>query len=562
MKKHLITSALPYINGVKHLGNLVGSLLPADVYARFLRQQGHEVLCICGTDDHGAPAEIAAQQAGQSVESFTAAMYETQAEIYRQFGLDFNYFGRSSAPSNHEITQQLYRQLKAEGYIYEKNTKQFFSLTDNRFLPDRYITGDCPHCQFDRARGDQCENCGKLLEPTDLQNPRSTLNADSPLELRETRHLYLALSKLEPKVSAWINSNDHWDKQAKGIARKWMQEGLHDRCITRDLRWGIAVPESGMEDKVFYVWFDAPNGYISMTKDWAESTGQPEAWQSWWMDSDDVEYTQFMAKDNLPFHIVFWPSMLLGANADYKLADVIKGFNWLNYYGGKFSTSQQHGIFTDTALKLYPADYWRYYLMSIAPENADSSFTIEDFASVVNKDLGGVLGNFVNRVSTLLKKYFDLTIPDIGQQIALPDDVWQSVGDILEQYESNLRGLRFRQCTQDLQRLFSTGNVFISAAEPWKVAKTDINACGLILGQCLYLIFIFAVASYPFIPHISGQLFKLFGTESSPADYSLESICENNRLPFNSGTTIHEIGLLVSMISPETVEELKQRFGC
>ena len=561
MKKHLITSALPYINGVKHLGNLVGSLLPADAYARFLRQQGHEVLSICGTDDHGAPAEIAAQQAGQSVETFTAAMYETQAEIYRQFGLDFDYFGRSSAPSNHEITQQLYLQLKEEGYIYEKNTQQFFSLADNRFLPDRYITGECPHCGFDRARGDQCENCGKLLEPTDLKHPKSTLNADSPLELRETRHLYIALSKLESKLTAWIDSKDHWDKQAKGIARKWMQEGLHDRCITRDLRWGIAVPEAGMDDKVFYVWFDAPNAYISMTKDWAESVGQPDAWQSWWTQSDEVEYTQFMAKDNLPFHIVFWPSMLLGANADYKLADVIKGFNWLNYYGGKFSTSQQHGIFTDTALELFPADYWRFYLMSIAPESADSSFTIEDFANTVNKDLAGGLGNFVNRASTLVKKYFDLRIPDVGHDISLPEDVWHSVNEILQQLESNCRALRFRQCIQDLNRLYSVGNVFISAAEPWKVAKTDLNACGLILGQCLYLMMIFAVASHPFVPHISDQIARLFGADFKPGEVSLSQLRSQNRLPFPAGHPIIEIGILVNRIPAEIVEELKQRFG-
>ncbi len=364
--RYLITSALPYINGIKHLGNLVGSMLPADVYARFLRQEGEEVLYICGTDEHGTPAEIAALEEGLDVAEFCTRQYQRQAEVYEKFGLSFDYFGRTSSPEQRELTQDFYRSLDEHGFIEEREISQVYSVTDERFLPDRYVEGTCPNCGYEKARGDQCENCTKMLNPTDLINPRSAVSGSTDVEIRTSRHLFLRLDQLSGEVREWVDAQTDWPNLTKSIAYKWLDEGLQSRGITRDLKWGVPVPKAGFEDKVFYVWFDAPIGYVSATKAWGEQEGKD--WKSWWYKADDVHYTQFMAKDNLPFHTIMWPATILGTREPWKMADYIKGFNWLNYYGGKFSTSSKRGVFVDQALDIAAADYWRYMLIASAPE--------------------------------------------------------------------------------------------------------------------------------------------------------------------------------------------------
>ena len=348
--RYLITSALPYINGIKHLGNLVGSMLPADVYTRFLRQEGEDVLYICATDEHGTPAEIAALEAGLDVAEFCARQYQKQKDIYDRFGLSFDYFGRTSAPENHELTQHFYRQLATHGFVEEREISQIYSLEDERFLPDRYVTGTCPYCGYEKARGDQCENCTRVLTPTQLVSPRSTISGSTNLEVRTSKHLFLLLDKLSDEVRTWVEQQTQWPTLTKSIALKWLNEGLQSRGITRDLTWGVPVPTEGFEGKVFYVWFDAPIGYVSATKAWGKVTDND--WESWWKDADNIRYTQFMAKDNLPFHTIMWPATILGSREPWKMADYIKGFNWLNYYGGKFSTSSKRGVFLDQALEI------------------------------------------------------------------------------------------------------------------------------------------------------------------------------------------------------------------
>jgi methionyl-tRNA synthetase len=417
MPRHLITSALPCINGIKHLGNLVGSMLPADVYARYLRARGHEVLFVCATDEHGTPAELAASDAGMTVADFCAQAHDTQKSIYDGFGLSFDFFGRTSSPQNIEITQHFARKLFENGFIEKRAVTQVYSPADGRFLPDRYVTGTCPHCGYDRARGDQCENCTRLLEPTDLLIPRSAISGSADLEVRETSHLFLLQSKLQPEVEDWIDRvSGRWPHLATSIARKWLAEGLRDRAITRDLDWGVPVPADTWPDlaaagKVFYVWFDAPIGYLAATKEWSDADPNRPDWKSWWYDVDDVHYTEFMGKDNVPFHTVMFPATELGVREPWKMVDYVKSFSWLNYYGGKFSTSQRRGIFTDAALELLPADYWRYFMISNAPESDDVSFTWELFAAQTNKDLADVLGNFVNRVLTFCAKRFGNQLP-------------------------------------------------------------------------------------------------------------------------------------------------------
>ncbi|MGB3278965.1 MAG: class I tRNA ligase family protein, partial [Pseudorhodobacter sp.] len=374
MARHLITSAIPYINGIKHLGNLVGSQLPADLYARYLRARGHEVLFLCATDEHGTPAELAAAKAGKPVAEYCAEMHAVQAEIARGFLLSFDHFGRSSSPQNHVLTQAFAARLAEKGLIREVVEKQMYSVADGRFLPDRYIEGTCPNCGFESARGDQCDNCTKQLDPVDLINPRSTVSGSTELELRETKHLYLRQSDMRDKLQDWIDSKHDWPVLTTSIAKKWLNDGdgLQDRGITRDLQWGVpaqfeGAPWAGMDGKVFYVWFDAPIEYIACSQEWAEATGGD--WARWWrtdMGAEDVTYTQFMGKDNVPFHTLSFPATILGSDQPWKLVDYIKSFNYLNYDGGPFSTSRGRGVFMDQALSLLPADYWRWGLLSHA----------------------------------------------------------------------------------------------------------------------------------------------------------------------------------------------------
>ena len=339
MTRYLITSAIPYVNGVKHLGNLVGSLLPADVHGRFRRQTGAEVLFICGTDEHGTPTELSAAAAGQDVRAYCNEQHTIQADIYRRFGLSFDHFGRSSSPQNHALTQHFYRRLNAVGLIDERDIQQVWSPEDNRFLPDRYIVGTCPHCRYEAARGDQCDGCGALLDPPELLAPRSAISGSRDLEVRTNRHLFLCQSQLVERLRDWVNQREGWPAWVSSLARSWLTADLRDRCITRDLSWGVPVPRPGYEGKVFYVWFDAPITYLAATKEWSDALPYERDWQRWWWQAQDVQYLQFLGKDNVPFHTVSFPATLLGSGEPWKTVDVIKGFHWLTYEGGKFSTS-------------------------------------------------------------------------------------------------------------------------------------------------------------------------------------------------------------------------------
>jgi methionyl-tRNA synthetase len=500
MSRILITSALPYINGVKHLGNLIGSMLPADVYARYLRDRGHDVLYICATDEHGTPAELAADAAGLPVEEYCRQQHELQARVGAGFGLTFDHFGRSSSPENRDLTQHFGDTLRENGFIEERVVKQVYSPADGRFLPDRYIIGTCPYCGYDAARGDQCENCTRLLDPVDLINPRSALSGSTDLEVRDSRHLFLLQSKFAPELERWIDSREGWPTITTSIARKWLAEGIEDRGITRDLKWGVPVNRPGFEDKVYYVWFDAPIEYIGATKEWADAAPAERDWKSWWYGADDVRYVQFMAKDNIPFHTILFPGMIMGTREPWKLPDYIKGFNWLTYYGGKFSTSRQHGIFMDAALELLPADYWRYFLVANAPESDDSSFTWELFAAQVNKDLADTLGNFVNRVLTFSQKRFGPTVPAGGTPGDAEAQLGEQVAGLLDDYAGFLESMQFRKAAQALRAIWSAGNSYLEAKAPWIQVRTDPEAAALTLRTAMNLVHLIGLVSEPIIP--------------------------------------------------------------
>ncbi|AZK92907.1 MULTISPECIES: methionine--tRNA ligase [Streptomyces] len=566
MTRHLITSALPYINGIKHLGNMVGSMLPADVYARYLRQRGHEALYICATDEHGTPAELAAKDAGLPVAEFCAQQHDAQKAIYDGFGLRFDYFGRSSSEQNREITQHFARKLHENGFIEERAIRQVFSIADDRFLPDRYIVGTCPYCGYDKARGDQCENCTRVLDPTDLIEPRSAISGSSELEVRETKHLFLLQSKLDGEVEAWIDEcSGDWPHLASSIARKWLTEGLHDRSITRDLDWGVPVPadtwpELAAEGKVFYVWFDAPIEYIGATKEWADLEPETRDWKSWWYEASDVQYTQFMAKDNVPFHTVMFPASQIGTREPWKRVDHVKAFNWLNYYGGKFSTSQQRGVFTDAALELLPADYWRYFLLAHAPESDDTSFTWELFASSVNKDLADTLGNFVNRVLSFSRKRFGDAVPE-GKAAGAPEQaLGEEIARLLAEYEGQLEARQFRKATQALRALWSAGNSYLEEKAPWLEIKADPEAAALTLRTAMNLIHLYAVVSEPFIPSSARAMREAFELAGDDATWvSADEARALSAVPAGTAFTVPPV--LFAKITDEDLEAWRERFG-
>jgi methionyl-tRNA synthetase len=598
MSRILITSALPYINGIKHLGNLAGSMLPADVYARFQRSRGRDTLYICATDEHGTPAELAAAAAGQDVRTYCDEQHRIQHDIGRRFGLSWDFFGRSSSPQNHRLTQRFAKALWEAGFIEERVTQQVYSLADKRFLPDRYVVGTCPHCGYEAARGDQCENCTRVLDPADLIKPRSAVSGSEDIEIRGSKHLFLRQSLFAGKLRQWVDSKrGQWPNLVTSIAYKWLDEGLQDRGITRDLEWGVPVnafdwgpnPDGrtpdvvGLADKVFYVWFDAPVEYISATWEWADaraiesgrSLAEDTEWERWWRgpQAADVTYVEFMGKDNVPFHTVGFPCTLFGLNerlgrdgawtpvsdTPWKLVDRLKGFNWLNYYGGKFSTSQKRGVFMDHALELLAPDYWRWWLSANAPEGSDASFTWEQFQTQVNADLADVLGNFVNRILKFTESRFDGAVPEGGAPGELETRLQADVLAKLRELTGLMDDAELRKAAQALRQLWVLGNQYLTEAAPWTAMKTDPERAAVAVRTGLNLVALFAKVSEPFIPFAAEKIALGVG-EPFPGRWpSLEAGGALDLLP--PGRKVHAPEVLFRKVEDVQVAEWIERFG-
>ena len=566
MKRHLITSAIPYINGVKHLGNLVGSQLPADLFARYQRAKGNEVLFLCATDEHGTPAELAAEKAGKPITEYCDEMHTIQSKLATGFRLSFDHFGRSSSQQNHRLTQHFAAKLAERGLINEKTEKQVFSNQDQRFLPDRYIEGICPNCGFEEARGDQCDNCTKQLQPNELINPRSTISGSKDLEERETKHLHLRQSLMKEELESWIDSKSDWPILTTSIAKKWLNDGdgLQDRGITRDLNWGVPVKKGqenwpGMDGKVFYVWFDAPIEYIACAEEWVDA-GKGKDWHRWWKTdkgADDVIYTQFMGKDNVPFHTLSFPATILGSGEPWKLVDYIKSFNYLNYDGGQFSTSRNRGIFMDQALEILSPDYWRWWLLSHAPESSDSEFTWENFQQTVNKDLADVLGNFVSRVTKFCRSKFGEVIPSGGTWSQNEKKLVNEIEKRVKAYESYMENKEIRKSANELRAIWACGNEYLQSAEPWATFKSDPEASAMQIRLSLNLIKLYGVLSAPFIPDAAEKILKALNItdESWPSDVS-EAL---NSLPENLVFEVPEV--MFRKITDEERETWKKQFS-
>lgn len=545
-KKYLITSALPYVNGELHLGHLIGCYLPSDVYARFCRAMGRDVLFVCGADEHGTPAVVGAAKEGLPIIEYNNKYYEKHLRAVRDFNLSFDLYGRTHTEKQEKLIHELFTRLDEQGLIEERETIQPFSIADNMFLADRQLVGTCPKCGYENARGDQCDNCSATYEATELLNPRSTISGSDKIEMRPTKNLFFLASKIEDKWQEWLSAHaPKWSKSAAAIARGWANEGLRDTSITRDLPWGIPVNKPGYENKVFYVWFDAPWGYVSI------SQAANENWADWWK-NPDAHYAQFMGKDNVKFHSVFFPEQQLAMNDNWKTVDMLKGMNFLNFEGGKFSKSQKRGIFLDSAIDDAPADMWRYALLASAPETDDTDFTIARFADIVNKDLNGMLGNFVSRVCKLTAKNFGNTVPAAGDWDA---DLESQINEKLSELTSALDACEFRSAVAALRGLYAIGNEYMTKMEPWaRVKNGDVAGAGDALNKCFQLIDLYARVSAPFIPTAAEKIQNVF------ADKQDMSWPEKFVARIADGAEFVVPENLFSRIDDETVAKLTEKY--
>lgn len=504
-QKYLITSALPYVNGELHLGHLVGCWLPSDIYARFCRARGRDVLYICGADEHGTPAIVGAAKEGLPVLDYNNKYYEKHLRAVRDFNLSFDLYGRTHTDLQEKLIHELFNRLDAQVLIEERETIQPFSVADNMFLADRQLVGICPKCGYDAARGDQCDRCSTTYEATELINPRSAISGSDQIEMRATKNLFFLASKVEDTWKKWLaETAPKWSRSAAAIAQGWAAEGLRDTSITRDLPWGIAVNKPGYENKVFYVWFDAPWGYVSI------SQAANKNWADWWK-NPNTHYAQFMGKDNVKFHAVFFPQQQLAMNDDWKTVDMLKGMNFLNFEGGKFSKSQHRGVFLEQAIEIAPADVWRYALIAGAPETDDTDFTFSRFADIVNKDLNGMLGNFVSRATKLTEKNFGLVVPPAGP---VDTALESQINEKLTELTAALDACEFRAAVVALRGLYAAGNEYMTRREPWALVKNgDLADAGAVLNECFQLIDLYSRVSAPFIPDAAQKIQNVFANK-------------------------------------------------
>lgn len=550
MKKRLITSALPYVNNIPHLGNLI-QVLSADVFARFCRSRGYETLYVCGTDEYGTATETRAREEGITPEELCTRYYEIHTDIYQWFNIAFDKWGRTSTPEQTAIVQDIFLKLHAAGYVTERTIEQLYSEASRMFLADRFVRGTCPKCGYEDARGDQCDNCGALLDPTDLLNPRSSIDGTTPV-IKETTHLYINLPAILPKLEEWMaeaSVRGKWARNAIQMTQGWIRDGLKERAITRDLKWGIPVPLEGFEDKVFYVWFDAPIGYISIT---ATLTDQ---WEQWWKNPDEVELFQFIGKDNIPFHTVIFPSSLLGSGDNWTMLHHMSSSEYLNYEGGQFSKSRGVGVFgTDARDTGIPADVWRFYIFYNRPETSDYTFSWADFQEKVNGELIGNLANLVNRTLTFVTRYFEGVVLEApSPQYAEESSFWQEVVRRETEITARLEWAGLRDGLRQALELSSFGNRTFQAAEPWRTRTTDPEGTHRLLSDLVFLIRDLAILVEPYMPATAARIAAMLGL-AAPGRWE-----ELGKPMGVTGLSTTEI--LFKQLPDELITELRERFS-
>ncbi len=541
--RHLITAALPYANGPVHIGHLAGVYVPADIYARYQRLRGRDVLFICGSDEHGVPITIKARQLGITPQDVVDKYHLIIKDSFERLGISFDIYSRTSSKTHHKTASDFFRKLYDEGKFIEKTSEQYYDTEAQQFLADRYIVGTCPKCGNENAYGDQCEKCGSTLSPNELINPRSTISGSQPV-LRETSHWYLPLDQHEAWLRQWIlEDHKEWKANVYGQCKSWLDGGLQARAVSRDLDWGVPVPVKGAEGKVLYVWFDAPIGYISNTIEL-----RPNDWKKWWQ-QDDTQLVHFIGKDNIVFHCIVFPAMLK-AHGDYILPDNVPANEFLNLEGDKISTSRNWAVWLHEYLDEFPGkeDVLRYTLCANAPETKDNDFTWKDFQARNNSELVAIFGNFVNRAMVLTQKYFDGKVPVVNGLNAYDEEVLNELPKLRLAIEENIEHYRFREALKEAMNIARLGNKYLADTEPWKLAKTDMHRVSTILNISLQICANCAIAFEPFLPFTAQKLRYMLG-ESTAA---WEQLGKSSILP--EGHALNEAQLLFDKIEDDAIQ--------
>ena len=547
-KRTTVTAALPYANGPVHIGHLAGVYVPSDIYVRYLRLKKQEVLFVGGSDEHGVPITIRAKKEGVTPQDVVDRYHYLIKKSFEDFGVSFDIYSRTTSKTHHDLASEFFRKLYDKGEFVEKTSEQYYDEEAHQFLADRYITGECPHCHAEGAYGDQCEKCGTSLNPTDLINPKSAISGSKPV-MKETKHWYLPLDKHEAWLRQWIlEDHKEWRPNVYGQCKSWLDMGLHPRAVSRDLDWGIPVPVEGAEGKVLYVWFDAPIGYISNTKELL-----PDTWEKWWKD-EDTRLLHFIGKDNIVFHCIVFPAMLK-AEGSYILPDNVPSNEFLNLEGDKISTSRNWAVWLHEYLEDFPGkqDVLRYVLTANAPETKDNDFTWKDFQARNNNELVAVYGNFVNRAMVLTQKYFDGKVPAAAELSDYDKETLKEFADVKAEVEKLLDVFKFRDAQKEAMNLARIGNKYLADTEPWKLAKTDMERVGTILNISLQLVANLAIAFEPFLPFSSEKLRQMLNMDH----------CDWNQLGSSELLSVgHELNkpeLLFEKIEDATIEAQVQR---
>ena len=548
-KRTLITTALPYTNGPVHIGHLAGVYVPADIYARYLRLQGRPVTLVGGSDEHGVPITLKARAEGVTPQDIVDRYHKLIKESFEGLGISFDIYSRTTSDIHRETASEFFRHLYDKGEFIEKESVQLYDPEAKQFLADRYVTGECPICHNPRAYGDQCESCGTSLNATDLINPKSAISGATP-ELRPTRHWYLPLDKWEPTLRHWIlDGHQEWKSNVYGQCKSWLDMGLQPRAVSRDLSWGVPVPVEGAEGKVLYVWFDAPIGYISNTKEL-----YPDSWETWWKDPE-TRVINFIGKDNIVFHCIVFPAMLMAYGDNFQLPDNVPANEFLNLEGDKISTSRNWAVWLHEYLQDFPGkqDVLRYVLTANAPETKDNDFTWRDFQARNNNELVAILGNFVNRVVVLTHKYYDGIVPTPGELESIDSECYAEMKSLTESLTANLETFHFREALKDAMAFARLGNKYLQEAEPWKVIKTDPDRVRTIIYTALQISASIAVAMEPFMPFMSAKLAEILGLKQMQwSDLGSDKLVA-------AGTHIGQAELLFEKIDDEAIKAQTDR---
>ncbi|MHA1469670.1 MAG: methionine--tRNA ligase [Candidatus Asgardarchaeia archaeon] len=506
MGKWLVCAAWPYINAIPHLGTLIGSVLSADVFARYLRLKGEDVVYVSGSDEHGTPIEVEAIRRNISPKEYTDKMHEIVSDLFKKWGISFDNYTRTENPIHIEFVRGFYKKIEKNGYVFTKIQQLPYCPNCKRFLPDRFVEGVCPYCGYEKARGDQCDNCGRLLEPIQLVNPHCVICGATP-EIRETKHWFFNLSAFQDKLKEYIENNKNLPDNAKNFSLQLIKEGLKPRSLTRDNKWGIPAPFEGAKDKTIYVWMEAVLGYISATIEWSIKTGQPEKWKEYWFDSS-TKSVYFIGKDNIPFHTLIFPALLMATHENYTLPWNAVSTEYLQFEGEKFSKSRGIGIWADEALKLFPVDYFRYVVISIRPEKHDTSFRWDVFKQLVNDELNDIIGNFIHRTLTFIYNRFNGEIPKLGDLTEDDKKVLKRMEIVTEESGKLLEKFRYNDALSTVVSLMHTGNQYLSNTEPWALIKKNKERASTILNICAQLVASFAILIEPFMPFTAERIWK------------------------------------------------------